>query len=134
MIDENSVRDGMKMKITGMFPAITCKDPETLINFASEKFGFHIAHAPQAIISEKQSDRANIMKNDDGVRFDIIQFDTDTPLCGMCINVDDFDEALSVFKEAGYTVAVGPVVVDHAKKALIKKEENIPILLIQHYK
>ncbi|MCQ2455143.1 MAG: hypothetical protein MJ090_03260 [Clostridia bacterium] len=122
------------MKITGMFPTIVCKDADSLIQFASEKFGFHIAHAPQAIISKKQSDCANIMKNEAGVRFDIISFDIDTPICGMCINVDDFDEAFSVFKEDGYISAGEPVVVDSAKKVLLKKVENIPILLIEHYK
>ncbi len=122
------------MKVTGMFPTVLCKNSEELIKFASEKFGFHIEHAPHAIISEKQTDRANIMKNENGVRFDIIQFDVDTPVSGFCINVDDFEEALAIFKEDGYKQMVEPITVDNAKKVLLKKADNIPILLIQHLK
>ena len=122
------------MKITGMFPTITYKNSKELIEFACENFGFHVEHTPQAIISENQSDRCYILKNENGVRFDVIQFDVDEPVSGMCINVDDFDEALSIFLKDGYIQKGEPVVVDNAKKVLIEKKENIPILLIQHYR
>lgn len=122
------------MKVTGMFPSIVCKNSEDLIKFASEKFGFKVAHTNQAIISENQSDYVYIMKNENDVRFDIIQLDIETPICAMCINVDNFDEALSVFKEDGYRQIGEPVCLNNAKKVLIKKSENIPLLLIQHIK
>lgn len=122
------------MKITGMFPAVTCKNSDALIEFAEKKFGFKVNHTNHAIVSEKESDLVYIMGNDDKVRFDIIHYDVDTPICGMCINVDDFDEALSIFKEDGF-VEMGEVVfANNAKKVLIKKADNIPILLIQHIK
>ena len=122
------------MKITGMFPAITCKNSEELIKFLCDNFGFHIAHTPQAIVSENQSDRCYILKNENGIRFDAVHFDVDEPICGMCINVDNFDEALSVFEKEGYKQKTEPVVVDNSKKVLIEKDTNIPILLIQHLK
>ena len=122
------------MKVTGMFPAITCKNAEELIKFACDNFGFHIEHTPHAVISEKESDRCYILKNENGVRFDVIQFDVDTPISGMCINVDNFDEALSIFEKDGYVKKTEVVVAEKAKKALIRKGENVPILLIQHIK
>ena len=122
------------MKVTGMFPTIVCKNSEELIKFASEKFGFKVAHTNQAIISDNQSDYVYIMKNEGNVRFDIIHLDVEMPFCAMCINVDDFDQALTVFKEDGYRQMGEPVFVNNAIKVLIKKSENIPILLIQHLK
>lgn len=122
------------MKVTGMFPAITCKNSEDLIKFASEKFGFNVSHTNHAIISDNLSDYVYIMKNENKVRFDIIQYDIESPVCGMCINVDDFEEALAIFKEDGYHQIGEPVCVNNSIKVLIKKTDNIPILLIQHYK
>lgn len=75
-----------------------------------------MAHTNQAIISENQSDYVYIMKNENDVRFDIIQLDIETPICAMCINVDNFDEALSVFKEDGYRQIGEPVCLNNAKK------------------
>ena len=121
------------MKIKGMFPAITCKNSDELIKFSCENFGFHVEHRPHAVMSENESDRCNILKTEDGIRFDVIQYDVDAPMCGMCINVDDFEEALSVFIKDGYEKVTEPVIVDNSKKALLAKVDNIPILLIQHY-
>lgn len=72
--------------------------------------------------------------NNTRLSFDIIHLDVEMPFCAMCINVDDFDQALTVFIEDGYRQMGEPVFVNNAIKVLIKKSENIPILLIQHLK
>lgn len=122
------------MKVTGMFPAITCNNSEELVKFVCDNFDFHVEHAPHAVMSKKESDRCYILKNETGVRFDVIQYDIEKPICGMCINVDNFDEALSIFENDGYKRRSDIVVIDNSKKVLLAKEKDITILLIQHYK
>lgn len=67
------------MKVTGMFPSIVCKNYQDVIDFAKNSLGFDIAHQMHAIINDNEDNQICIMKNEAGVRFDIVQFDVEKP-------------------------------------------------------
>ena len=120
------------MKITGMYPAIACKNSDELIEFAENKLGFKIAHKNPAMIGKGDVDYIYNMENENKVRFDIVHIDIDHPVSGICVVVDDFDEALAVFKEEGYHALGQPTIERNAKKAPLKKEDGLMVFLIQH--
>ena len=122
------------MKVTGMFPAIVCKNYQDVIEFAESNLGFDIAHKMHAIISDNEDDQVYIMKNESGVRFDIVQFDVEKSMYSTCMNVDNFDEANELLSERGWNIINGPVIANNAKKALLKSQDGLLLLLIQHYK
>ena len=121
------------MKVTGMFPTIVCRNYQDVIDFAENELGFDIVHKIHAIISDDENDHIYIMKNEEGIRFDIVQFDVDKPFNSLCMNVDDFDEAKELLEKRGWHIFKGPEISNNSKKALLKSCEGLLILLIQHY-
>lgn len=120
------------MKITAFYPALITNDAASAIR-SIEKFGFRIVHERKNIIDE--GDTEYVLENESGSRFDIVHNPhTDHDYYSTRVNVDDFDEALKLYAEDGFTVIMGPQILPDSKNAVLAAPGKLEIMLMQHLK
>lgn len=123
------------MKITSINPVIISADADEIISFYEKNFGFRVIHKGSLISTANPTETIRVLENEDGHRLDVIRLDSKTSTeHGLRINVDDFDEALSIYKAEGFSIMSGPVVSNTSKRVLITKRNGAPLLLMQHLK
>lgn len=122
------------MNITGMNTVLVGKNVKEIMDFYEKNFGFKVIHSRPALLGKDESEMLYIMENPEGFRLDFVSLNTDAPSYGMRINVDDFDEAVALYKAQGLTEISDVVIFDDLKCVLLQKMAATPLLLVQHLK
>ena len=120
------------MKITAFYPAIITKNASAVIE-CTEKLGFRVIHKRNNIIDDGSVEY--VLENEDGNRFDVVHKpEISEDLYVTRVNVDDFDEALKMYAEDGFTVLKGPQILPDSKNALLASPGKLQVMLMQHIK
>ncbi len=123
------------MKITSINPVIISAYADQIISFYEKNFGFRVIHRGSLISTTNPVETVRVLENKDGHRLDIIRLDSKTATeHGLRINVDDFEEALALYKAEGFSIMYGPTVTETSKRVLLSKHGDAPLLLMQHLK
>lgn len=120
------------MKITAFYPTVATRDTEKIIK-DMEKVGFRIIHQRFDLFDE--GDTEYVLENENGQRMDVVSCpEIDEDRYVVRINVDDFDEAMKIYTEQGFTVCKGPRILPDSKNIVLFAPGKLPILLMQHIK
>lgn len=122
------------MKVTDYYPIFYTEDIEAEVKRFTEYFGFVVKHRPNIEFLDYV-----VMENDKNRRIDIVcsHFPADSfkeGFLGMRVNVDDFDEAVSYFKEQGYEIFGTAHETDSSITALLTKGDGTYMVLFHHKK
>ena len=120
------------MKITAFYPAVITDDAEKVVE-KMKKFGFNVIH--QRIISPDEGVSEYVMASENNQRTDVVCDPTASgELHAIRVNVDDFDEAVKMYGDEGFTVVKGPSVMPDTKNVRLAAPGKPLILLMQHIK
>lgn len=120
------------MKITAFYPAILTKNADKIIEHQS-KFGFSVIHERDDLFCP--GDKEYVLENENGKRMDVVYVEELEKNCFMVrVNVDDFDEALNIYLNDGFTIFKGPSIDDCSKNVLLNCPDGELIMLMQHIK
>ena len=123
------------MKISAMYPSVLTSNPEAVIAFYEKYFNFRIIHQGTAVHPEETDEKIYTLENEKGVRFDVVHYSGyTTAIHGMRVNVDNFEEALEVYRNEGFKPVSALVVSNRSKRILLSKNGSEPILMMQHLK
>lgn len=123
------------MKITGFNPMVVSKDADKLIALF-EELGFEIRHQPVADAGHGDVTTTR-MKDTNGNYIDIVNSDfLPQDLTEIRINVDDLEEACSIFTAHGFQNTRGDATVDlkTSKTAVMRSPSGCMISLVKHLK
>jgi len=125
------------MTITTFNPFIDTAHADELIKLF-EELGFERRHKKEGIEIADRSDTVFRMKDENGFHLDILQSDAVRPrdAVGIRMNVDDFDEALSILRAHGFKNVYGDdtVATKTSKAAMMISPSGFTISVIQHIK
>ena len=125
------------MTITTFNPFIDTAHADELIKLF-EELGFERRHKKDGIEIADRSDTVFRMKDENGFHLDILQSDAVRPrdAVGIRMNVDDFDEALSILRAHGFKNVYGDdtVATKTSKAAMMISPSGFTISVIQHIK
>ena len=125
------------MTITTFNPFIDTAHADELIKLF-EELGFERRHKKEGIEIADRSDTVFRMKDENGFHLDILQSDAMRPrdAVGIRMNVDDFDEALSILRAHGFKNVYGDdtVATKTSKAAMMISPSGFTISVIQHIK
>ena len=120
------------MKITAFYPAVITNNAEAVIA-SMEKFGFRVIHKRKRIIDDCKIEC--VLENENGGRMDVVcDPEVAADYYVTRVNVDDFDEAMKMYAEDGFTVLKGPHILPDSKNAVLVSPGNLQIMLMQHIK
>lgn len=120
------------MEISAFYPAVVTDDAAKIIE-KMKKFGFSVIH--QRNISSVEGVGEYVMANANNQRMDIV---SDPSVSGALhairVNVDNFEEAMKIYNDEGFTVFKGPNILPDSKNVLLAAPDKPLILLMQHIK
>lgn len=120
------------MKITAFYPTIATNNTEKVIK-DMEKLGFRIIHRRFDLF--EKGDTEYVLETENGQRMDVVSCpEIEENFYAIRVNVDDFDEAMKIYAEEGYTVFKGPSILPDSKNVTLFAPDKLPVLLMQHIK
>jgi predicted lactoylglutathione lyase len=123
------------MEITSFYPLITAKDYEG-IKATYEALGFKVAHTITDSADElKDSHKLIVMKNDKDFRLVIFadpNLNPSIPHSATWMNVRDFDAAVALFKEHGYTAFTPEHELEFLKVIAMKAPDGHIVVVVYH--
>ena len=125
------------MTITTFNPFIDTAHADEIIKLF-EEMGFERRHKKAGIEIADRNDTVFRMKDANGFYLDILQSDAGRPrdAMGIRMNVDDFEEAISILRAHGFKNVYGDETVDTktSKAAMMVSPSGFTISVIKHIK
>ena len=122
------------MRVTDFYPVFYANDIEAETKRFTEDLGFVVIHKPQIEYLDYV-----VLENKNKRRVDIVcsHFPADSfkeGFLGMRVNVDDYDECVSYFKELGYDIFGTAHETEASVTALLTKGDGTYLILFHHKK
>ena len=111
-----------------MNPIYISNDVSDFIKQYTEMFGFSVKHVLKSF-----SSTITVLENAEGIRIDAMQRKTYKSYMAVRINMDDLEEALKEYYNKGFML-VSAEETASSKSALIARENDVELLLVQHKK